>query len=277
MQPVAGERTVFCAFGLGDLVFMVRKNKIGSAAVNVEGLAEIFTAHGRALDMPARTAFPPGAVPGRLSGLAGLPEGKVHGMALARVHFYARPGRHIFQTTMGQLAVFGKTIHRIIHISIHGVRELFGFELVDEGNHLRDVLGCAWLMRRRQAAEGLHVGVEGLNIHFGQLFGRDASLIGTVDNFVVHIGEIAHKRHLVTGELEVTIDDVKGDQGTRMTNMGTVVYRYPTHIHAGFARRERDKRLFFSRQGIVKTQGHAFFLKITPTTPNYACSRPSTN
>ena len=40
---------------LGDFVFVVRKDEVDAAAVDVEGLAEMLPAHRRAFDVPAGT------------------------------------------------------------------------------------------------------------------------------------------------------------------------------------------------------------------------------
>ena len=66
VHPVARERMIVMrAFGLRDLVFVMREDEIDAAAMNVEGLAQIFARHGRAFQMPARAAEAPGAFPAR--------------------------------------------------------------------------------------------------------------------------------------------------------------------------------------------------------------------
>ena len=71
--------------GLGYLVRMVDGDVVDAARVDVELLAQVLHAHGRALDVPARIASAPGTVPDQ--GLVlelGLrePEGEVGGIAL---------------------------------------------------------------------------------------------------------------------------------------------------------------------------------------------------
>ena len=59
-------RHFLCAIGtaaLGDLVFMVRKLQVQPATVNIKHIAQKRLRHGRAFNMPARTATPPRAVP----------------------------------------------------------------------------------------------------------------------------------------------------------------------------------------------------------------------
>ena len=63
MQPYAGEFLVVCRFGLGDLVFVMRKCEVDTAGVDVERVAQVALAHGGALDVPARSAATEGRVP----------------------------------------------------------------------------------------------------------------------------------------------------------------------------------------------------------------------
>jgi hypothetical protein len=44
---------------LGDLIFMMGKQEVYAAAVNIEFLSEIFHRHGGTFDVPSRTAAPP--------------------------------------------------------------------------------------------------------------------------------------------------------------------------------------------------------------------------
>ena len=57
---------VMGAPALRDLVFMVREDQVLAAAMDIKGFAQILLAHGRAFDMPARTAAPPRRFPARL-------------------------------------------------------------------------------------------------------------------------------------------------------------------------------------------------------------------
>ena len=61
------------AFGLSFLVFVMRKEQILAAAVNVEGHAQMLARHGGAFQMPARSALSPRRFPKRFAGLRELP------------------------------------------------------------------------------------------------------------------------------------------------------------------------------------------------------------
>src|SRR5690242_19711018 len=92
VDPVTHKLFPGCAFTLRDLVFVMRKDEIDAARVNVETLAEILHRHRRALDMPAGTAATDLRIP-RGFGLACrfLPQGEV-----ARVLFLILVGVDAF-------------------------------------------------------------------------------------------------------------------------------------------------------------------------------------
>src|SRR5689334_23916994 len=92
VNPVTNELFARRAFALRDLVFVMRKNEIDAAGVNIETLAEILHRHRRALDMPARTAASDVSVPRRF-GVARwfFPQGEV-----ARVFFLILVGIDAF-------------------------------------------------------------------------------------------------------------------------------------------------------------------------------------
>ena len=56
MQPEARERLASDGFRLRDFVFVMRKNQIDPAGVNVERFAQIAHRHGGTFDVPAGTA-----------------------------------------------------------------------------------------------------------------------------------------------------------------------------------------------------------------------------
>ena len=69
--------------GLRDLVLVVREDEVHAAGVDVERLAQVPHAHGRAFDVPAGPSRPDGGVPGRLAGLGALPQREVADVVLA--------------------------------------------------------------------------------------------------------------------------------------------------------------------------------------------------
>ena len=107
VHPEARRRAAGGAFGLRDLVLVVRKDQIDAAAVDVDRrLAQQPQRHRRALDVPAGPAGSAAVVPRRLARLGGLPQHEVARVLLGvvvRVH--ARAGLDAFVIETRQLAV----------------------------------------------------------------------------------------------------------------------------------------------------------------------------
>ena len=149
MQPVTSQGTTPRSFGLGNLILMMGKDQVGATTVDVERLTQVQAAHRRALDVPPGTPPPPRALPPRLPGFARLPEGKVHRVMLALIDLDARPGQHLFKTTVRELAVVGKAVHSKIHVPVNRIRQPFGFQLLDERDHRGNVMGGTRFVRGR--------------------------------------------------------------------------------------------------------------------------------
>jgi DNA-binding LytR/AlgR family response regulator len=96
VHPVVDEGVLVRAFGLGDLVLVVRELQVLTAAVDVEMLAQQVAGHGRALDVPARTATAPGRIPlgfVRLARLGGFQSTKSSGSRLPVLTSTRSPAR----------------------------------------------------------------------------------------------------------------------------------------------------------------------------------------
>jgi len=168
VHPVPRDRAAAGPFGLSDLVFVVREDEVGAPAVNVERLAEVLGAHRRALDMPSRPSGSPRALPRGLPGLARLPKREVHRVPLALVDLHARARMHVFQATLGELAVLGKLLDGEVDVPVHSVGKTLLLELLDQLDHLRDVVGGTRLEGRGQAAERADVAGESADIGFAR-------------------------------------------------------------------------------------------------------------
>src|SRR5438094_758225 len=89
MCPVTGEwRNAGPRLALRDFIFVVREDQITAAGVDIDLLAERLANHGRALDVPARTALSPGALPGGLARLGRFPECEIAGITLSRLKLF---------------------------------------------------------------------------------------------------------------------------------------------------------------------------------------------
>src|SRR4051812_15011856 len=65
-----------------DLVLMMGKDQVNAPRVDVEGVAQIFHAHCRALDVPAGTSLPDLRCPARLAIAMSLPQCEIANVVL---------------------------------------------------------------------------------------------------------------------------------------------------------------------------------------------------
>ncbi len=77
---------------LRDFVLMMGKDQVLPAAMDVEGLSQMFFAHRRAFEMPARAPEAPRAVPTRLIFGGGLPQHEIGRVLLIRRDLYPGAG-----------------------------------------------------------------------------------------------------------------------------------------------------------------------------------------
>ncbi len=192
VEPVVHELDAVRRLGLGDLVLVVGEDVVDAAAVDVEGRAQVFLAHGRALDVPARSAPPDLRVPERLALLGRLPEGEVVDallVVLVGVAAAARPA--VLEVDLGQPAVGRELVDGEIDGAVLLVGEALLEEGPDEGDHLRDVLRGPGVMVGGQDVQEVALGHEGGDIFFGvalELLHRAGP--GVADRLVVDVGEV---------------------------------------------------------------------------------------
>src|SRR5918997_2198724 len=147
MGPGADEREVGMGRGaLGELVLVVRKAYVCSAAVDVGPFGQVLVHHRGALDVPTWAPGSPRALPGGLAWFGGLPQREVQraplesGPALLRL-------AHLVGTLVAQGAVGREAPYGVVDVAsgfFGGVGVALLYELFDQGDHLGDVLGRAW-------------------------------------------------------------------------------------------------------------------------------------
>ena len=96
MHPNIGKaRALMGAAALRDLVLMMREHQIIAAAMNIEMRSQQFVAHGRAFNMPPRTAITPWAVPSGRVRIGWFPQHEIHRIAFIGGHLDPRACDHI--------------------------------------------------------------------------------------------------------------------------------------------------------------------------------------
>ena len=255
VHPVAGELAAVGALALGDLVLMVGEDEVLTAAVEVDGLAQMGAAHGAALDVPARTAHAVGAFPCGLAGLCGLPHGKVGGVFLqVVVHLAAQltvAALEVVQLQVAQLAVFRVALDAEVHIAVLGNVGVAGVDQVlHDVEDLLDVLGGAGLDGGLFAVEaGGVLEVLGLKA-LGHFFHGSALFLALFDELVVDIRNVGNVEDLVAPVLQVAAQGVKHDQRAGIADVDIVVNGGAADIDAVLARHLRHELFFLAGQGV---------------------------
>ncbi len=140
MGPVGGHRFAVATFALGDFVFVVGEHQVEPATVDVERFAQQFAAHRGALDVPARSTFAPGAVPGGFARLGRFPEGKV-GQRAFECRRVAAFALHRVDAAIRELAIAGVPGHVEINVAFRFVRVTFLDERLDEPDDILHAIG----------------------------------------------------------------------------------------------------------------------------------------
>ena len=250
VHPERGHRTVVQRLALGDLVLVVRKDEVETAAVDVEVRPEDRLAHRRALDVPAGTAGAPGALPRWFTRLGLLPEGEV-----GRRPLPFRRGTpfalHRLDRAIGELAVVGISGDVEVGVAVAGVGRPLGDQSLDEGDDRADVLGGLWHHVDARDAECGEV-VEVVGGHLLGEFRHRRAADGTLgDDLVVDVGDIDDPGHLPAGVDEISLHGVEDHRADHVPDVARLVDRGAAEIHPHVARFHRDQWRLGPRQGAV--------------------------
>ena len=255
MHPVAGELAAVGALALGDLVLVVGEDEVLTAAVEVDGLAQMGAAHGAALDVPARTAHAVGALPCGLAGLCGLPDGEVGGVFLQVVlHLAAQlavAALEVVQLEVAQLAVLGVALDAEVDVAVLcdvGVAALD--EVFHDVEDLLDVLGSAGLDGGLFAVQtGGILEVLGLEA-LGDFLHGSTLLLALLDELVVDVGDVGDIDDLVAAVLKVTAQGIEDDERAGVADVDIVVDGGAADVDAVLARHLRHELFLLAGQGV---------------------------
>ena len=251
MHPHIGERHTVCAFALRDFVFVVRKDQIRPAAVNVECLAQRFARHRRAFDVPTRPSSAPLRRPRRLSGLGALPQHEVERVALAALDRDALSGAQVVERFARELSVARKLAHRKVDIAALGaivrlIRQLLLLQQLDQPQHLRHVLGRTRLRIGHRQSERCKILVHVADESLGQLADGFAVFGGAPDDLVLDIGDVANVRDIQPDHAHPALRHVHRHEQACVPQVAVVVHGHPAHVQADAAGHDRLQGLLAS-------------------------------
>ena len=232
------------AFGLSNLVFMMRENQIAAAAMEVKGFAQILHAHGRAFNMPARTTGTPRALPCRLARFSGFPQRKIHRITLAVINVYTCTSQHIFQITAGKLTIVFKFFYTVENVAINNIAVAIVNQALYGSDDIIDMLGYTRINVCTAYIELIHYFKVGINVAVADIIPLYAFFIGSVDNLVINIGKVLYMGYVIAFMLQEAADNVPGYERTRITNMRMVIRSNTANIDVGFTGMNRYEFFF---------------------------------
>ena len=256
MQPIAGKAAAAGRLGLGDLVLVMREHQIGTTAVNIKAVPQVFAAHSRTFDMPAGATHTPRAFPRRFTRLGGLPQGEIHRIFLLITDLHTRTCQHIIQITAGELAVIGEFLHRKINIAVYLISEAFGHQRAYQINDLLHMPGNSGVDVGRQYIQCLGVLEIRGDILLCHISRRDAFLRRTTDDLVIHVGKILHIGHIKPGIFEIPPHRIKNHDRAGITQVNIIVNRRSADVHRDLAGRSRHEIDLVALHSVVNLNSH---------------------
>jgi hypothetical protein len=215
---------------LSELVLVVRKAEVETAAVDLELGSQMLLRHRRALDVPAGPPGPPrGIPPGVLERLRRLPEGEVARVFLQVARLL---GHHVVEVRAGEPAVVGELGHPEVDVAAGLVREAAPDQLLDQRDDFGDRLGRERLEVRPAQAEAVRVLEVPPRRPPRELVARDPVLAGGVVDLVVYVGDVLDERHLVPPGLEPALEPKGQHVRPRVPDVDPLVDGGAAEVHA---------------------------------------------
>ena len=255
MHPEPRE-AIPASLALGDLVLVVGELQVVAAAVEVERAPQELTRHDRALDVPAGTTGPPGALPAGLARLDALPECEVGGVPQAPLGLDTGPSLHVLELAAGELAVALVSADVEVHPVLGHVGDVVVHQLLDEGDHLRHVLRAAWVVGDGLDSEVAQVAEVLLGVALGDRVPGLAGLLGAVDDLVVDVRDVVHEPHPQAPGEHPASHGVEHDGSHEVPDVTVVVDRRPADVHVDQAVLQGLQGPFLTGQAVVDADGH---------------------
>ena len=165
--------------------------------------------------------------------------------------------QHRLVRQAGQLTVARPRGDAEVDVALGRVRVTALHQRIDHGQHLRDVIGRARVLVRRQPVQGRHLGQERRHVPVPEGEIVLARLAGLAQHVVVHIGQVLNVANLVAEVLQVPMEDVEAQVGERVAEMAGVVGRDAAHVEADRSGGRRLERSDDAAPGVVEAEGHA--------------------
>ena len=263
----AGVRAAAMRLVLRDLVGVMDLAVVDPAGMDIETRAQIFLAHHRAFEMPARRASAPGRIPFHLAILAGrrfAPDREILRMALAGDGI--DPPFALVIGDAGEAAVIGHGRHVEIKAAVEFVA-MKRRDLLGKGDHLGDVIGRERKARRFADVEVLQILLEHRGVMGGDIpdaggarargrFHLVVAGIG-VRGQVTDIGDVDDVGEGVALPRQHAAQRVGEDIGPEVADMRVIIDGRAAGIDAHLRRVDRPERFERTGEAVVEDEiGH---------------------
>ncbi len=243
VQPVAHKPFSSHAFALGNLRFVVRKNVVHAAAVDVDLIAEERGRHRAALDVPAGPPQSPWRIPFHI-GIFFVPRFPKREVAnvffIVLVVLYATGRLQLIQIEVCQFSVIWKFVDPKINRFVVGlVGETFRDQLADHRDHFIDVtlIGRGRIIVRAFDPQRFRILEECVLEFLRKLLEGNASFARAADRFVIDIGDVHHAMNFVVARFEMTLEQVFENVGAEVSDVRAAINRGPTRVDVDLVRR----------------------------------------
>ena len=257
MEPEVRESFPGQRLRLRNFIFVMRKDQVFAASVQVKGVAQLLHRHDRAFNVPSRTPASNGRLPKCLARLGRFPERKIPGIVfLVFIQINARPIFHARKIFLRELAVSRELRDgKVVGAVFAAVRKAFLLEFADEVRHRRDVIGGAHQHRLLNIQHG-RVFEERLFVFRRVLPDADTSARGVADDLVVHVRDVHDVAHLVAALLQEALKNIDRDKCSEVADVAVVVHGGPAGVHANLVGLDRAKLLHPRGHGVIEAQCH---------------------
>ena len=258
MHPIFCKGYAVAALALRNLVFVVGKNEILTAAVNVYSFSEIASDHGGAFNVPAGSSVSPRGSPVRLAGLGCFPKGKIHRILFDLSDVDSCAGLKLLKRLMRKLSVFLEFFGAEIYVAVHGISKAFFNKRRNYADNFADILGSLGMNGCLTDIQTLCIDPEFLNVFFGDILVSHALLVGTANNLIVDIGKVLNKGDLVAHVFEIAAKNIKNAKRPCIADVDIVIHCRAAGINFEFTLVNRHKLLLFPCQSVKNFHFESF-------------------
>ena len=236
VHPVVGELDSVVRLTLSDLVLVVRELEVLAACVDVKRIAEVLSAHRRALDVPARTAHAPGRLPCDLVFFfSGLPESEVERILFLFFYHDAGSGFEVIDVLTRKFSVVLELSCAVVNVAV----DFVSISLIDQVlNELDDVVHRLRYSRvyvSRSYVDSACILEVFFDVLFADFGSCDALFSRAVDDLVVYVREVLYERYIISFVLEILSHRVEYYERAGVSDMEKVIYGRAADVHLDFA------------------------------------------